>query len=156
MDLEDDDGEWAVCPELKCDQPPDHEAIATSFTNVRNERREHDGHAVGSSFGHTEFRVRATKYGPEQVEAILDSGSDVTVLPINYQQKGKSAGTSPVLRDAQGNELKGTSPRKVELMFEASSGDKIKVRKTATVAEAVRPPAIDQCRKVPEERMDAL
>ena len=51
-------------------------------------------------------------------------------------------GSAPILRDAQGTQLRGTSQRKVELVFEATTGEKLRIRQMATVAESVRQPLI--------------
>ena len=131
MDQSDEDGNWTLCPELE---------MSSTEQDVRYEH--HEDPTVDSSLGHTEFHIRTMNYGSESVEAILDSGSDVTVLPSSYQLKGQKVGSVPILRDAQGNQLKGTSQRKVELVFEASTGEKLKVRQLATVAESVRQPLI--------------
>ena len=66
----------------------------------------------------------------------------MTVLPMAFQGKGEAMGNAPVLRDAQGNQLGGTSQRKVELVFEATADEKLKERQMATVAESVRQPLI--------------
>eukprot|EP00435_Cladocopium_sp_Y103_P067009 s658_g29.t1 len=74
----------------------------------------------------------------DQIEAILDSGSDMTVLPMTFHTKGEVMGEAPNFRHAQGNQLKGTSQRRVELVFEATTGERLKVRQMPTVAESVR------------------
>lgn len=51
-------------------------------------------------------------------------------------------GSAPILRDAQENQLRGTSQRKVELVFEATTCEKLRIRQMATVAESVRQPLI--------------
>ena len=110
--------------------------------NEHHEHHEHMDHSDEGSYDPTEWQVRAVHRPPALVEAILDSGSDTTVLPMTYLDRGQIMGKAPVLRDAQGNELTGTSQRKVELVFEASTGEKLKVRQMATVAEAVRQPLL--------------
>lgn len=127
MDDTDDDGDWTtVCLE---DSGPG-EVTTTGFTacDVCND------HAHGEEDSH----VRALRKGPLAVEAILDSGNDMTVLPVTCQDLGVPQGQAPVLKDAQGNKLSVRAQRKVELIFQAVTGEKIKVRQLATVAESVR------------------
>lgn len=91
---------------------------------------------------HASLHVRAIQDGAPVTEAILDSGSDMTVLPPLYQQIGVEEGDAPVLRDAQGNVLKATKLRKVELLFTATTGETIKFKEMATIANNVRQPLL--------------
>ena len=123
MDKDDGLDDWTHSPYLESCSPP-ATRITTSFTaedGAHNEHHEHKDRSAEGSDDHTEWQVRAVYRPPALVEAILDSGSDMTVLPMTSRDKGQIMGKAPALRDVQGNELTGTSQRKIELVFEEKS-----------------------------------
>ena len=145
LDQGDSLGDWTYGPCLE-QFGSDSTRTTACFTKheAHNEHNEqyHGSVRVCDDLGPTEYHVRAMHRGSEVVEAILDSGSDMTVLPMSYQHYGEKIGAAPILRDAEGNRLTGASQRKVELVFKAATGQLVKVRQSATVAESVKQPLI--------------
>ena len=89
MDKDDDQDDWTYSPDLEsCD--PTTTRTMTSFTTARSvslhhKHNEPDDSSVEGSENPMNFQVRAVYHEPRTVEAILDSGSDMTVLPTVFQ-----------------------------------------------------------------------
>ena len=76
-------------------------------------------------------------------EIILDSGSDATVLPLNFGEKGvASRNQDSFLRDAQGTRISTEGVRDVHIVFQTLDGREVVVKDTAHVSSKVDSPLI--------------
>ena len=76
----------------------------------------------------------------ESHEVILDSGADMSCLPLSYAGYGTShASQGLALRDAQGESLAVSDLREVEFVLEADSGEPIVWREVCAIAPVTQP-----------------
>eukprot|EP00435_Cladocopium_sp_Y103_P022540 s3267_g5.t1 len=149
MDKDDDLDDWTYSPGLvSCD--PTQTRTMTSFAAAGNAELHHEHHepkdsSAEDSANPTDMQVGALYKEQRMIKAILDFGSDMTVIdcaPHGVSHERRSDGRGTHSRDARGNQLKGTSQRRFEHVFEATRGERLKVRQMATVAESVKQPLI--------------
>ena len=71
----------------------------------------------------------------EAHDIILDSGADMSCLPLSYAEHGTSHGSSGLqLRDAQGEALALNDLREVEFVVQSEEGEPIVWREVCAVA----------------------
>ncbi|CAE7295462.1 unnamed protein product, partial [Symbiodinium microadriaticum] len=76
----------------------------------------------------------------ESHEVILDSGADMSCLPLSYAGYGTShASQGLALRDAQGESLAVSDLREVEFILEADSGEPLVSREVCAIAPLTQP-----------------
>ena len=82
MDKDDELDDWTYSPYLESCSPP-ATRITSSFTaedGAQNQHHEHMDHSAEGTCDPTDWQVRAAYRPLALVEAILDSGSDMTVF----------------------------------------------------------------------------
>jgi hypothetical protein len=82
--------------------------------------------------------VRAPESG-EMEEVILDSGADVTVIPLRFAHKGSETSETTTLRDAQGGKIPGGNLRTVIFEARGENGERLFFRDRAAVAQVRQP-----------------
>ena len=70
---------------------------------------------------------------------VLDSGADMSVLPLSFKDLGTPLPRKSILRDAQGNKMKGGDLRQAEVLLEDESGQWICLRETFAVSNVAEP-----------------
>ena len=75
----------------------------------------------------------------ETVNIILDSGADMSVLPLSYKNCGKSLSKVSVLRDAQGNRMPGGALRQAVVTLEDDNGNLVEIRETFALSKVTDP-----------------
>eukprot|EP00435_Cladocopium_sp_Y103_P033238 s948_g8.t1 len=95
----------------------------------------------------SELSVRAVSNVPSicrHVDIILDSGSDVTLIPTYMSGIGVKAAASPgtFLRDAQGKEIATTDIRDISFSFDTLDGEQITIKERAYFSDRVDCPLI--------------
>ena len=80
----------------------------------------------------------------KHVDIILDSGSDVTLIPMHMAGIGTRAQACPgtYLRDAQGKEIATSDIRDVSFEFETLDGDQVTIKERAFFSDRVDNPLI--------------
>ena len=91
----------------------------------------------GEDCGHVRV-VREQMVGYQEV--ILDSGADVTVLPMSMSEAGEESGSVANIRDAQGNTIASSSTRRnVIFEMEGLDGKKIYFKDRAVIGNVRQP-----------------
>ena len=76
----------------------------------------------------------------EAHDIILDSGADMSCLPLSYAEHGTSQGSSGLqLRDAQGEALAVNDLREVEFVVQSEEGEPIVWREVCAIAPVTQP-----------------
>ena len=76
----------------------------------------------------------------EAHDIILDSGADMSCLPLSYAEHGTSHGSSGLqLRDAQGEALAVNDLREVEFVVQSEEGEPIVWREVCAIAPVTQP-----------------
>lgn len=75
----------------------------------------------------------------DEVPIILDSGADMSVLPMRYRGTGKSLSQKSILRDAQGNLMPGGALRKAVIEIEDDHGNVAKLTETFALSSVAEP-----------------
>ena len=94
-------------------------------------------------FFKSQLHVRAVSCC-DSVDIILDSGSDVTLIPMHMSGIGTKAPPCPgtYLRDAQGKEIATNDVRDVNFAFETIDGETVTVKERAFFSDKVDCPLI--------------
>ena len=84
--------------------------------------------------------VRAVRDESQYEEVILDSGADITVLPLRFQGVGSESTPRGRIQDAQGNTIP-TSETRAKVMFEVQSqnGERLFFRDKVLIANVQQP-----------------
>ena len=84
--------------------------------------------------------VRAVRDESQYEEVILDSGADITVLPLRFQGVGSESTPRRRIQDAQGNAIP-TSETRANVMFEVQSqnGERLFFRDKVLIANVQQP-----------------
>ncbi|CAE7521131.1 unnamed protein product [Symbiodinium natans] len=85
-------------------------------------------------------RVVCEQSTPEFEQVILDSGADVTVIPLTHSTVGEAAAQNTRIRDAQGNDIPmATQRQNVIFEVEAAGGQRLFFRDRVVVAQVRQP-----------------
>eukprot|EP00435_Cladocopium_sp_Y103_P050701 s939_g15.t1 len=145
MTYSDSDDDWCICIDIK------NEHMAVYFEDFKKAPKELygknlDGGSNPQKFDgevshgcHSEQAViRGVTMG-NNVSIILDSGADMSVLPLSYKNYGKSLSKTSVLRDAQGNRMPGGSLRQAVVTLEDDFGNVVELRETFALSNVSDP-----------------
>ena len=88
------------------------------------------------------LRVCTMTLGDQEVEILIDSGSDATVIPMKFAKCGKALDGSSKLVDCQGNTLDTTELREFAFVLHSVDGRSIKFREIGHVSSSVSCPII--------------
>ena len=64
------------------------------------------------------------------VSMVLDSGADMSVLPLEFKEVGVPLPKRSVLRDTQGNVMRGGALRQAVIILEDENGNQVHMRET--------------------------
>ena len=78
----------------------------------------------------------------DEVEIILDSGSDATVLPLVYAKSGHGVASDAKLRDAQGGHIQTFGCREIQFELESDDGSLLVLKDKGHVSASVEQPLI--------------
>eukprot|EP00438_Fugacium_kawagutii_P013012 Skav219672 [mRNA] locus=scaffold3149:113084:120619:+ [translate_table: standard] len=78
----------------------------------------------------------------DEVEIILDSGSDATVLPLDYSRAGQATSHVGMLWDAQGSRIATYGCRDVSIEFVTEDGMNVSMKDRGHVSEKVQQPLL--------------
>ena len=73
------------------------------------------------------------------VSMVLDSGADMSVLPLEFKEIGVPLSKRSVLRDAQGNVMRGGTLRQAVIILEDQNGNQVHMRETFGLANVNEP-----------------
>ena len=80
-----------------------------------------------------------TKTDEGMTQVVLDSGADMSVLPLDCKHLGAPLPKRSILRDAQGNKMKGGDLRQAEVLMEDETGQWVCLRETFAVSNVSEP-----------------
>ena len=73
------------------------------------------------------------------IAVILDSGADMSVLPLKFKDVGEKLTQKSVLRDAQGNRMAGGNMRQAMVELTDEAGNKVCLRETFALSNVAEP-----------------
>ena len=127
MTYSDDDEDWCHCDALDTgDAHFEAHIDLTMDEDKAGGSRPQEGH------------VRAVQ-GDREVRIVLDSGADMSVLPLSFGKIGVPLSKKSVLRDAQGNVMKGGSLRQAVVVLQDEQGSEVHLRETFALASVQEP-----------------
>ena len=88
------------------------------------------------------LRVCTMSLEDHDVEILIDSGSDATVVPLEFAGCGRSLNGSSSLFDCQGNRLQTSELREFAFVMHSSCGKTVRFREVGHVSSSVSCPII--------------
>ena len=74
-----------------------------------------------------------------EISVILDSGADLSVLPLSYREVGTCLDTASVLRDAQGRKIQGGKKRHALVVIQDDMGNTMCLKDTFALLNVTDP-----------------
>lgn len=135
MTYSDGDDEWSTFGDSET-------GCNTNFMDIKDVPVENfgkkDNMKGGSSPPMEQFLIRGVQK-TDMVNVVLDSGADMSVLPLCFKDLGTPLPCKSILRDAQGNKMKGGDLRQAEVLLEDETGHCICLRETCAVSNVAKP-----------------
>ena len=88
------------------------------------------------------LRVCTMSLDDQDVEILIDSGSDATVIPLEFAGCGRSLNGSSKLVDCQGNHLQTSELRELAFVLRTTCGKTVRFREVGHVSSSVSCPII--------------
>ena len=136
MTYSDSDGEWCICEE----NGDGDTVYFTKFTDgIKDFAGEHGMDGGSSPPGLDKVNIRKVTVN-EAKPIILDSGADMSVLPLEYMNVGFSLSKKSVLRDAhQGNIMPGGALREALVEKVGGAGNMVAIKETFAPSNVAEP-----------------
>eukprot|EP00435_Cladocopium_sp_Y103_P028477 s351_g7.t1 len=131
----DSDSDWCVCGSPEDGEP----AYFLDYTSSIMKVSEYDLVANGSSpLVEEKFYMRGvTLDGCTSI--VLDSGADMSVLPMKFKDVGLPLSRKSILRDAQGNRMEGGALREAVVELMDNDGNKVCLKETFALPNVMEP-----------------
>eukprot|EP00435_Cladocopium_sp_Y103_P017353 s850_g4.t1 len=131
----DSDDDWCLCSGYGAGNSAYFMDYANNAMTVAVENMEANGSRPmvdGGTF------IRGVTVG-NNTSIVLDSGADMSVLPLSYQKVGKPLSKTSVLRDAQGNRMAGGNLRQAVVELEDDLGNRVCIKETFALSNVMEP-----------------
>ena len=131
MTYGDEDEEWEVCE----GGDPGSPAYFGTLMDLDDKEK---GKMDDGGLRPLGFHVRGVS-GDKVVNIILDSGADMSALPMEYFTIGKWLSKRSVLKDAEGRTMKCGDLRQALVVLEGSEGNQVHMRETFALSNVKEP-----------------
>jgi hypothetical protein len=135
MTYSDSDDEWCICEETG---DGDTAYFTTFADGTGNFAGEHGMEGGSSPPGMDKVNIRKVTVN-EATPIILDSGADMSVLPLEYMNVGFALSKKSVLRDAQGNIMPGGALREALVELVDGAGNMVVIKETFALSNVAEP-----------------
>ena len=133
----DSDEDWCIYGREGAGEPAYFERYVENTKVVVQKLDKEDGSRL-SPTSSEESCIRGVAV-QKDVQVILDTGADMSVLPMKYKDVGVALSRKSVLRDAQGNRMPGGMMREATIELEDDSGTKVCVNETFALSNVSEP-----------------
>ena len=130
----DSDGDWCICEESECGDPAYFAKFAEGDQQNNMEKQ------IGGLRLLAADQVNVRKITLDgTTPVILDSGADMSVLPLEYEKVGLALSRKSVLRDAQGNIMQGGALREALVELVDVNGTVVSIKETFALSNVSEP-----------------